>query len=262
MDFESFYDKQPDYIAFRDDPSKRKDYDIIADWKVRNLLQLVTDDFEVGNVLEVGCAFGVLLNKIADNMRIKTRIGIDISAKNIELARTLFPDCFFFQGTFENFIKVKPVEIKDQRVDLIVLSDIIEHLPDDLGFLEMVSDFSSYVLLNLPLEKSFSTRNRQYGEHDPSGHLRCYDEDLAKQIVTKAGFEIITSFTSTSFFDKQFYKVYKKNRSVRVLLKPIPHRIFWTLYYLCEDNLKKISRRLTDKIYGTNYFALLRSKNL
>ncbi|MDO9338953.1 MAG: methyltransferase domain-containing protein [Bacteroidales bacterium] len=261
-DFALFYDMQPDYAAFRNDPGRREDYNITVDWKARKLIQLIPDDFVVNNILEVGCAFGVLLNNLADRLHLKTRIGIDISGKNIKVARNLYPDCYFFQGTLDEFIRVNPVEIKDHRFDLIVLSDIIEHIPDDLGFLEMVKKSSSYVLLNLPLEKSFRTRNRQYGEQDSSGHLRCYDKDLAIRLVTMAGFEVVTSFTSIASSDKRFYEIYKKNRTSRVRSKPLHLRLFWSLFYFVEDKMKLINRRFSEKIYGTNYFALLRSINL
>jgi SAM-dependent methyltransferase len=259
MDFASFYDKQPDYAAFREDPMRRSDYNIIADWKARNLVKLVPENFNAGNILEVGCAFGVLLNNIADRLQVKTRIGVDISGKSIDVANKLFPDCDFFQGTFDEFREARLLGNTDKRFDLVILSDIIEHVPDDLGFLKSVKNYSSYVLLNLPLEKSFSTRNRQYGEHDPSGHLKCYDKTLAVELVTDAGFEIASSFTATAFFDSQFYEVYKRNRGTRVTMKPLPMKIFWTVFYFLQDKVKLFSRSMTDKIYGTNYFALLKS---
>jgi Methyltransferase domain len=261
MDYEKFYDEQPDYAAFRNDKVKQEEYKIAVDWKVRNLSRLVPADLEFKNILEVGCAFGVLLNNLADKLQIKTRLGIDISGKNIEIAKNIFPGCYFFQGTIEEFVKAKHAEIKADRFDLIVLSDIIEHIPDDLGFLETARKISSYVLLNLPLEKSFKTRNRQYGEHDPSGHLRCYDKELAVRLTGLAGFEAVNSFTSIAFFDKGSYEIYKKNRSIRVRSKPLPQRLFWSLFYPIEDRVKLSSKRLYEKIYGTNYFALLRSIN-
>jgi SAM-dependent methyltransferase len=259
MDYEKFYDEQPDYAAFRNDKVKQEGYKIAVDWKARKLSQLIPACMEFKNILEVGCAFGVLLNNMADRLHIKTRIGIDISGKNIEIAKNLYPDCYFFQGTAEEFVIAKPVEIKDNRFDLIVLSDIVEHIPDDLGFLEMVRKMSSYVLLNLPLEKSFKTRNRQYGEQDPSGHLRCYDKELAVRLAGLAGFEVVNSFISIAFFDKEFYQIYKKNRSKRVRSKPLPQKLFWSLFYFVEDKVKFASTRFYEKIYGTNYFALLRS---
>jgi SAM-dependent methyltransferase len=259
MDFASFYDKQPDYVGFRNDPDKREDYNITVDWKVRKLVQLIPADLKPDNILEVGCAFGVLLNMIADRLQLKTRIGIDISGNNIEAATILYPDCKFFHGTLEEFVKVIPSEVKISRFDLVVLSDIVEHIPDDLGFMIDVKNASSFVLLNLPLEKSFKTRNRQYGEQDPSGHLRCYDEKDAVLLVTKAGFEIITSFKSIGFFDKEFYNMYTRNRNKRVSAKPYPQRLFWTVFYFAEDRIKLISEGFTEKMIGTNYFALLKS---
>lgn len=260
MDFASFYDKQPDYVSFRDNPSRRSDYEIISDWKVRKLVHLVPEGQKFDNILEVGCAFGVLLNNIADRLGIKNRIGVDISSKNIEVAKDLFKDCIFFNGTFEEFLRNHPEGLNKKKFDLIILSDIIEHLPDDLGFLRTLNNYSSYVLLNLPLEKSFSTRNRNYGEQDPSGHLRCYDEDLAVRLVTDAGYRILKSYTSTAFFDKRFYEVYKKNRSARISRKTLPKRVFWSLFYFIQDKIKGASKMLTDKIYGTNYFALLKNQ--
>jgi SAM-dependent methyltransferase len=260
MDFELFYDKQPDYVSFRNDTSRREDYSITVDWKVRKLIQLIPEGFKVENILEVGCAFGVLLNDIADRLHLKNRLGIDISGNNIEAAKKLYPECKFFHGTLEDFINVIPDEIRNSRYDLVVLSDVVEHIPDDLGFMKIVQNLTSYVLINLPLEKSFNTRNRQYGEQDLSGHLRCYDEEDARLLVTNAGFEVISSFTSVGFFDKSFYEMYTKNRGKRVRLKPLPQRLFWSVFYFAEDRLKLINEKFTGKIIGTNYFALLKSK--
>jgi SAM-dependent methyltransferase len=260
-EFALFYDKQPDYTAFRNDPGKQDDYKILVDWKVRTLTRLIPDDLIFGNILEVGCAFGVLLNNIADRLKINTRIGIDISGENIKTAQSHYPECSFFRGTIEEFVLGRPPLLKDQRFDLIVLSDIVEHVPDDLGFLNQISKISSYVLLNLPLEKSFKTRNRNYGESDPSGHLRCYDKNLAKQLVRSAGFKIVKDFTLIATSDKMFFDVYRKNRTVRINAKPFYLKFFWSLFYMFEDRFKLMNRKLTEKIYGTNYFAFLRSIN-
>jgi SAM-dependent methyltransferase len=261
MDYEKFYNEQPDYEAFRNDKEKQEEYKIAVDWKVRNLCHLVPKELAVKNILEIGCAFGVLLNNLSDRLQIQSRTGIDISGKNIEIAKNLYPGCNFFQGTIEDFIKIKPLGIGNHRFDIAVLSDIVEHIPDDLGFLELVRKISSHVILNLPLEKSFTTRNRNYGEEDPSGHLRCYDKIAADKLVMSAGFEVVTSFTSIAFFDKGSYKIYKKSRSRRVRSKPLPKRLYWSLYYFAEDRVKLISKKFYEKMYGTNYFALLRSIN-
>jgi SAM-dependent methyltransferase len=261
IDFALFYDNQPDYDAFRNDPEKREDYNIAVDWKVRKLIQLIPEDFVVTNILEVGCAFGVLLNMLADRIHITKRTGIDISGKNIETAKRLYPDCNFILGTLDDYVNVSANRMQNREHDLVVLSDIVEHIPDDLDFMKRVSETTSYVLLNLPLEKCFINRNRQYGEKDPSGHLRSYNKDQAIRLIQMAGFEIVTSFTLSVSSDKQFYDMYKKNRTLRVRSKPLHLRLFWTLFYLAEDKMKLMNRRFSEKIYGTNYFALIKSQS-
>jgi ubiquinone/menaquinone biosynthesis C-methylase UbiE len=259
FDFAVFYDKQPDYVSFRNDKEKQKEYKTLVDWKVRKLTGIIPVNLKFSNILEVGCAFGVLLNSIADRLHIDSRTGIDISGENIKTAGNLYPGCVFFKGTLEDYVKENSYVLKNHRHDLIVLSDIIEHIPDDLEFLKLVRKVSEYVVVNLPLEKSFKNRNRNYGIEDPSGHLRCYDKKLAKKLFSDAGFLMIRNQTSIATSDSEFSRIYKKNRKIRVMSKPLVFRIFWTCFYVFEDKFKLISKRITSRIYGTNYFVFLRS---
>ncbi len=84
---------------------------------------------------------------------------------------------------------------------------------------------------------------------------------MAEKLVTDAGLRIMRSHTSIAVYDKSFYSVYRKNRSQRVDAKPFPLRLFWTTFYSIEDRFKLISETLTERIYGTNYFALLESQD-
>jgi predicted TPR repeat methyltransferase len=261
MDYAKFYNEQPEYAAFRTDEVKRKEYILTADWKARKLTQLIPDGIVFRNILEIGCAMGVLLNNIADRLSIKTRAGIDISNENIKLAKNLYPDCDFIAGTLEDYLKFIPVSVENRRFELVILSDIVEHLPDDLTFMKRVSEISNYVLFNLPLEKCFKNRNRQYGESDSSGHLRSYNKKMAIQLVNQAGFEIVNSVNLVPLSDKLFFEMYNGNRTLRIRSKPLLLRIFWTLYYAVEDRMRLSESNISEKIYGTNYFALLKSKN-
>ncbi len=258
-DFAVFYDNQPDYIAFRNDREKQQEYKTLVDWKVRKLTGIIPGNLKFSNILEVGCAFGVLLNNLADRLHIDSRIGIDISGENIKAAGALYNGCGFFKGTLEDYVREKSYILKNQRHDLIVLSDIIEHIPDDLEFLKLVRKVSEYVVVNLPLEKCFKNRNRKYGIEDPSGHLRCYDKKSAKKLFTDAGFLRIRDQTSIATSDPEFSTIYKKNREKRVMSKPFVLRIFWSCFYAVEDKFKLISKRISSRIFGTNYFVFLRS---
>lgn len=260
MDFEKFYDEQKEYSAFRNNNEKRIDYENIVRWKTEQLVKLVPPDLTFNSILEIGCALGILLNNISGHLSVKRIFGLDISSRNIELAKTLYPDNTFFQGTVEDL----KVLISNGQVlplfDLILLSDIIEHIPDDLKFLVSIKEISEYVLINLPLEKCFKNRHRKYGEDDPSGHLRYYDLGMALSLIDQAGFKIMNSFTSNAYRNKTIFKIYLKARNERLRLKSLPKRLFWKLFYLAEDRVLVINIHLYERIYGTNYFALLKSR--
>jgi predicted TPR repeat methyltransferase len=259
FDFKGFYESQHDYAGFRNDPEKREEYSVAVNWKVRNLCSLVPPGITFENVTEVGCAMGILLNKVADTLRIENRTGVDIASENIRLATELFPASLFFNGTLEDYIAKYGSDENRKIADLVILSDIVEHIPDDKEFMRKVSGMSKYVLFNLPLEKCYRNRNRKYGTDDPSGHLRNYDKDDADYLAGSSGFDIIKSFTVNAHTDSDHFRLFRAKRKQRIKAKPLLKRIFWSGYYFAEDMLLSVSPVIYSEIYGSNYFALLRS---
>jgi len=259
MDFEKFYDRQTDYEAFRHNPAKRDEYIIIVDWKARQLEKLVPKSMQFNNILEIGCALGILLNNLAGRLAITERTGLEISSENLKIARELYPENLYFQGTIEDFKGLITQNFKFSKFSLVLLSDIVEHIPDDVRFMQEVKGISSYVLINLPLEKCFKNRNRKYGENDPSGHLRCYDKKMAHELIVKAEFEVVSSFVVNASSDSKFLALYRNNRNKRLKTKPLLLTLFWKVFYLIEDILKLSHKGLSEKIFGANYFALLKS---
>jgi hypothetical protein len=125
--------------------------------------------------------------------------------------------------------------------------------------MKQVSEISDYVLLNLPLEKSFSTRKRKYGTEDPSGHLRSYDERDAVELVESAGFVIIRSISENARSNIEYNRLFATRRRERISKKRIDKKVFWNLFYFFDDQIMKIFPGLFVKLYGSNYFALLKS---
>jgi SAM-dependent methyltransferase len=259
--FSEFYDRQQDYVSFRDDPVSRDEYNIAVGWKAANLCSLVDDTHKFSDVLEIGCALGILLNKLGEKLSVIDRTGIDISAQNIKLASELFPECKFIHGTIEDLNCKNTLENNFKRFDLVILSDIVEHIPDDVSFMKQVSCISRFVLLNLPLEKCYTTRNRKYGLEDPSGHLRSYNKKDAINLVRSSEFEIIKNFTENARFNDEYFQLFKRKRNIRLNGKKFMKKMFWKFFYLFEDLTIYISPVLYKRINGSNYFALLQSKN-
>ena len=113
------------------------------------------------------------------------RVGFDVNSMAIdEATRRHGGRCEFVCGDL----------LTDTRsFDVVVLSDIVEHIDDDVGFLRAAGSHAKTVLLNLPLENCWATRGRKYGPGDPSGHLRAYGIADARRLLASAGLGIVAS---------------------------------------------------------------------
>ena len=142
-----------------------------------------------------------------------------------------------------------------KRFNLIILSDIIEHIEDDLGFLKKCSEISEFVLLNLPLEKSFSQRKRPYGYDDPSGHLRAYSLNDAFSLIRSANFSI-ENWHQKCIVDEPVYQ------KIMIIKRDNYCNVPRSLKKILKTEIKKVIHRIpgfTYRYYGSNLFAFLRS---
>jgi SAM-dependent methyltransferase len=80
-------------------------------------------------VLDVGCGYGAVAHSIASRSGAVVT-GIDFSRENIANARQRFPhpSLTFVEGT-------APADIPDDRIDVVVASNVLEHIEDRIGFL-------------------------------------------------------------------------------------------------------------------------------
>jgi SAM-dependent methyltransferase len=186
-DFAELYDNHAEYAARRVEGSfEQEKIEIeVAKFKIPNLVGLLPKDWLPQKVLEIGCATGELIAAFpvaTDGYR----AGVDISASNIAAARARFPTLEFFAGNFTDLSL-------PEAFDCVILSDILEHVEDDAGFLSDAASLGQYVLVNLPLEDNWLNRNRAYGINDPSGHLRNYTCEQGLDMFKRAGLNVVGS---------------------------------------------------------------------
>jgi len=94
------------------------------------------------SVLEVGCGSGDLLNRL----KAARRVGVDLSEKQIELARDLSPECEFHVQAGES------LDLKE-RFDYIIISDTLNFAADVQRLLERlhhVSHPGTRLIVNYP----------------------------------------------------------------------------------------------------------------
>ena len=185
VDFSTLYDEHPEYVARRRAGSfEQAQIDIeVRLFKLPNLLRLLPADLALNSVLEIGCATGELIAAVPvrDSGR---KVGMDISAENIAAAQARFPQIDFRCGDFR--------ALRGERFDAVIMSDVLEHVPDDVTFLRDAAALGELVLVNLPLEDNWLNRNRRYGPDDVSGHLRKYSLADGLALVERAGLELVS----------------------------------------------------------------------
>lgn len=185
VDFSALYDGHPEYVARRAPGSMAQaqvDLEVRL-FKLPGLMGALPPGKSLHRVLEIGCATGELITAIPVEPG-GQRVGLDISAENVAAARSRFPGIEFHVGDFR--------DAGFAGFDAVVMSDVLEHVPDDVGFLRDAAALGDIVLVNLPLEDNWLNDRRAYGPDDASGHLRRYSIAQGLALFDRAGLELLS----------------------------------------------------------------------
>jgi 2-polyprenyl-3-methyl-5-hydroxy-6-metoxy-1,4-benzoquinol methylase len=95
-------------------------------------------------VLDIGCGNGALAHDLA--MKAAKVLAIDISSKNIRQARKKYPahNIEYISGDATSY------SFKE-RFDIVVLSNVLEHMDERVLFLERIRDLASKFLVRVPM---------------------------------------------------------------------------------------------------------------
>lgn len=250
--FRKLYNDHPEYIALRKKEGKtyNKYINDVKFWKLKyieKLLQETKRRDEIKVAAEIGCATGILLSLFLEDQPLK-RTGIDISDKNINAAKEMFPEMTFFCGLFNDYLASGA---KTENIDVIILSDVLEHVEDDMELLNTAGKNSKYVIVNLPIEKVPEYKDRNYGVDDIEGHLRAYSVEDAIGMCEKANMEIL-KYYSERYVQQAVFRKYLLDK----LLETNQDKT-QALINFHEESLQI---DMHSDYYKMNFFALLKIK--
>ena len=145
---------------------------------------------EDGSVLDIGCGVGSLSFYLASKgMQVR---GIDVSSRAIKLCQTVKKNIGLKNVTFSRAV----LDRKKEANDVVLCSEIIEHIKDDGVFLDMIHKKLSkkgFLFLSTPSSENWLYPRGFYKKFDDEvGHLRRYTKDGLKDLLEDSGFRIVT----------------------------------------------------------------------
>lgn len=144
------------------------------------LLKLIAT-LDVKTVLDVGCGSGENLAGLAESIPNLTLTGIDFSSEALALAAKRAPGAKLRQLDAQN-------ECLDERFDLVMSIQVIEHVADDVGALRNMGRMSKQWVLVTTM------RGRMRPSERDIGHLRNYSDEELRAKAGSAGLEVVDIF--------------------------------------------------------------------
>ncbi len=184
-----------------------KETDIKAKLPVRvytnHLIDKIFDKYKInGTFLEIGCGTGDFLKKLEEKNL--TGLGIDYSKEAVEISRSKLKS---------QKIKVEIADfltLKKQKFNSIFCFEVIEHIMDDIAFLNHINMFlekDGLLILTTPAKpEQFSKEDLYYG------HQRRYTKRDLNHKLNIAGFSTL-EFWSFSYLPYLFKPLIDRDQS-------------------------------------------------
>jgi SAM-dependent methyltransferase len=142
-----------------------------------------------GKVLDVGCGVGTLALYLAKKGALV--LGVDVSPRAIEIANYAKQANQLKQVVF----KAGELQLGKPYFDLVICSEVIEHIADDQSFLRIINSnlkANGILYLSTPTSNNFLYKLGFYQKFDREvGHLRRYTIQSLTELLTDSGFKII-----------------------------------------------------------------------
>jgi 2-polyprenyl-3-methyl-5-hydroxy-6-metoxy-1,4-benzoquinol methylase len=166
-------------------------------WKAKQISKmLIRNPIKPKSIAEIGCGAGEILNQLYGSMPDDVRFtGYDISVDAISLAKLREKERLQFKQ--ENFLET------NERFDLLLMMDVLEHVDDYLGFLRLCKGKAKNTIFHIPLDISAQgiLRNTLMDARNSVGHLHYFTKETAIATLIDAGFEIVDFFYTAGSFD-------------------------------------------------------------
>lgn len=141
---------------------------------LRRLIVEMLRPLSVSSVLDVGCGNGTNLQALVHSLKSLEVTGVDISHQALEIARQRVDGIFQLLDAEQSYL--------ERRFDLVLSSQVIEHIEDDDAFLRNLRRMTSRYCLVTTLQGRMRPSERLMG------HLRNYSRAGLEEKLRSADF--------------------------------------------------------------------------
>jgi Methyltransferase domain len=169
-------------------------------WKAAHILRMLrANKVAPQTVAEVGCGAGEILRQLQGRLPPATEFdGYEISPAAFELCRSR-------ANSKLRFHCVDLISRPAAPFDLCLCLDVIEHVPDYIGFIKALRSKAHYKLFHIPLDLSVLSVLRAWPilrSRKTLGHIQSFFKDTALATLGDAGYEVIDWFYTSGVVDR------------------------------------------------------------
>ncbi|MGB8194597.1 MAG: class I SAM-dependent methyltransferase [Chitinophagaceae bacterium] len=141
----------------------------------------------VDTVIEAGCGSGRILSELSKYFPAAYFKGYDLSPQAIAIAKQYQTDKInFFEANF----------LKEQHVvaDLLLLIDVLEHVPDYYGMLEGLHSRATHYIFHIPLDlccRSILKPELLMQQRQNSGHIHYFSKEMVLWMLHDTGYQVM-----------------------------------------------------------------------
>lgn len=154
----------------------------------RRLIRRLVKAISPARTLDIGCGSGLITKVLAETST--EVVAVDVSEDAVEVSRGALGEATNVLLKVVDVFQPSKV-IGDWRgsFDLVVLSEVLEHIQDDRGALETVRELlgeGGWLLLTVPADPKLWNV-----EDERAGHARRYTREELRRKLRKSGFETV-----------------------------------------------------------------------
>jgi SAM-dependent methyltransferase len=192
-------------------------------WKANQIANIIRKNhIEPKLIAEVGCGAGSILQELSQKDFLQTSrfLGYDISPQAYKLAKSRQNDRirFCYGNIFDS---------NTQDIDILLVIDVFEHVPDYMGFLHQCKAQASYKIYHIPLDIHVSSviRNSFDQARSQLGHIHYFTAESALSSLRDTGHEILDYRYTNSALD-----LYKYHPKLQTAIANIPRWLFGKIH--------------------------------